>query len=66
MSRWSECGLKKQHKSRGAAEAHIRGLVKAGRAKAGDLNSYACLYCGTWHVGNLREGAHRNKYRRSA
>jgi len=48
------------HKSRGAAEAHIRSLVKI----EPDIqwNAYLCVYCRGWHVGRSRKGAHRNKY----
>jgi hypothetical protein len=46
---------KQAHGSEGAAEAHIRALVKLGKETAPDLLSpYRCTKCGKWHVGRPR------------
>lgn len=47
------CWRKVQHRSRGAADAHIRALRRLPVADNADrLESYACRHCGGWHVGH--------------
>ena len=48
------CGRKRRHASRGKAEAAIRSLVRRGldRPGEGQLESYRCPRCLSWHVGH--------------
>jgi hypothetical protein len=48
------CLRKVAHKSKGAAEAHIRGLEKAG-IKDGEVHAYPCEYGPHWHVGHVKK-----------
>lgn len=56
---------KQRHRSKGAAEAHLRALLKRDDISASDkllLNTYICVgkgnrACGDWHVG-------RNEFRK--
>lgn len=57
--RVKECLRKHKHLSRGAADAHIRALLKIEATDAERMHPYACWYCGGWHVG-------REKLRRAA
>lgn len=50
---------KHSHKSSGAAEAQLRGLVQR---KGYDGHVYPCIYCQGWHVGRRKKNTHRNKY----
>jgi hypothetical protein len=46
------CWRKQRWKSQGAAEAHLRALVKMPFAKDVDrLSTYECKACNSWHVG---------------
>lgn len=47
---------KVKYKSKGAAQAHIRALLKRPeRLRDGDtLNEYKCRHCFRWHVGHSR------------
>lgn len=51
---------KQRHASKGAAEAHLRALLKRGDVLESDkplYNTYVCGGCGDWHVG-------RNEFRK--
>lgn len=47
------CYQKQRHKSLGAAEAHIRGLERAG-VDTTHIHAYPCINprCAGWHVGH--------------
>lgn len=48
------CWPKEQHASQGAAEAHLRALIKLGKERdASQLRAYHCRHCRQWHVGHL-------------
>jgi len=48
------CWPKEQHASQGAAEAHLRALIKLGKERdAEQLRAYKCHHCGKHHVGHL-------------
>jgi hypothetical protein len=47
------CRKKEPHKSRGAAEAHLRALRKR-FGDTGTLAPYVCTYCGHWHIGRSK------------
>lgn len=51
LERDHACKGKHRHKSRGAAEAHIRSFEKQGRASKRDA-AYRCRFCRGWHVGH--------------
>ena len=51
---------KHRHASKGAAEAHLRSLVKIGDEV--QRYAYPCNDCFGWHVGRDKEHAHRNRY----
>ena len=47
---------KEGHRSQGAAESHLRALLKSGKAQSPErLNAYRCRKCGRWHIGRLRK-----------
>ena len=48
------CGRKRRHASQGKAEAAIRSLIRRGldRPGEGQLVSYRCPRCLSWHVGH--------------
>lgn len=46
------CTRKVAHKSKGAAEAHIRSLEKRGILD-GELRPYVCSYGPHWHVAHV-------------
>lgn len=49
------CWRKRRHESLGAAEAHLRALLKRPFAKDTDrLNAYHCPHCHGYHIGRLR------------
>lgn len=48
------------HLSKGAAEAHIRNLIKTDKYK-GQV-AYVCLECQQWHVGREKKNTHKSKY----
>jgi heterodisulfide reductase subunit B len=45
-----ECGKKHRHKSKGAAEAHLRSMVKIEKDEG--ITVYPCPYCHFWHIGH--------------
>ena len=51
------CKRKLRHRTRGAAEAAMRSLVRRDldRPEIGALNVYKCPRCLSWHVGHSRE-----------
>lgn len=53
------------HKSKGAAEAHLRGLDRLPERRLGDerQHPYFCPWCRAWHVGRSKASAHQNRYR---
>jgi hypothetical protein len=53
--KFRRCIRKVAHKSKGAAEAHIRGLERAG-IKDGEVHVYPCEYGRTGTSGTLRKG----------
>lgn len=56
-----KCPSKKhQHPSKGAAEAHLRALLRIEPAYRG--HAYPCSDCRGWHVGRLKKNAHVSKY----
>lgn len=50
VTRRRACQTKHWHPSRGAAEAHLRALVKLEK-HAPHTEAYACRFCRGWHVG---------------
>lgn len=47
------CWPKEQHKTRGAAEAQMRSILRRDLAKdVRLLHPYLCPHCSTWHVGH--------------
>jgi hypothetical protein len=50
---------KHSHLSQGKAEAHLRHLKETGYEGV----VYSCQYCEGWHVGRLKQNAHKNKYK---
>jgi hypothetical protein len=50
VTRVRSCKDKHWHRSRGAAEAHVRALERLGKADV-RTEAYACRYCQGWHVG---------------
>lgn len=47
------------HRSRRAAETHVRQLA---RLKAYEGHPYMCIWCGGWHIGRAKLREHKNKY----
>jgi hypothetical protein len=53
IRRHHSCKGKTQHKSMGAAEAHIRSLARL--QDNSEMASYFCVGCHSWHVGHAKE-----------
>lgn len=53
--------IKHRHLSKGAAEAHIRGMAKIGLPEMERTYAYFCL-CGYWHVGRKMKHRKGSKY----
>jgi hypothetical protein len=51
--RMASCRGKHRHKSRGAAEAHLRALARRYQALP-PMRAYLCPACWGWHVGRVR------------
>lgn len=53
---WHRCRGKWRHKTQGIAEAACRSLRRRGidRPEEGQLNTYRCPRCLSWHVGHTR------------
>jgi hypothetical protein len=51
---------KHRHPSKGAAEAHLRSLLRVEPEYRGHV--YPCIECREWHVGRLKKNAHVNKF----
>jgi hypothetical protein len=49
---------KHTHASKGAAEAHVRSLLKRGEYEG---RPYPCVRCHQWHVGRAKKGGRKNK-----
>jgi len=48
------CWRKHRWRSEGAAQAHLRALLRSPYVQNADqLNVYQCRSCGTWHVGRI-------------
>jgi len=56
---------KHRHKSRVAAQAHLRSAVEQNilEGVVVDRVVYSCKYCLGWHIGRQKKSAHKNKYR---
>lgn len=53
QTRGHPCWRKVQHKSEGAAEAHLRHLRALGKLKdTATANVFHCPHCLAWHVGH--------------
>jgi hypothetical protein len=59
-----QCVGKQRHPSPGAAQAHVRALVAQTGVDPMTLQAYACVLCGGWHVGRLRQGTVARRQRR--
>lgn len=59
MTRARECGTKRQHATRAAAEGHIWWMVSTLGARRARFRAYRCKHCGCWHVGHARKGRHQ-------
>lgn len=46
------CRKKHRHPSQGKAEAHLRSLIRLGKAEEDELQTYLCPHCSFWHVGH--------------
>jgi hypothetical protein len=65
LRRSSHC-VKHAHPSRGAAEAHMRALLRLDMARdPARLHVYLCGRCFEWHVGHAKKSAHVSKYRKA-
>lgn len=53
MTKARECGTKRGHGTKEAAEAHLWALVKAGTRRA-RIRVYRCPHCLAWHVGHAK------------
>lgn len=50
------CWRKQKWRSEGAANAHLRALLRFAKVKNQELlNVYLCPYCSMWHVGRRTE-----------
>ncbi len=57
-----KCWPKRQYKSRGAADAGARSLLRRGLEKNADLlHSYECPFCRHWHTGHGHGGDDRGR-----
>jgi len=55
--RLDPCWRKQRYKSQGAANAHLRALLKSPVVQdAPQLNAYKCRHCGWYHVGRMTKG----------
>jgi len=50
--------------SRGAAEAHMRSLLKF--KPDYDGRPYLCGHCKAWHVGRMKKASRKNRYSKTA
>ena len=48
--RRKQCGNKQRHRTQVEAVAHIIGLRRKG--EKGNMQSYRCRFCGSFHVGH--------------
>lgn len=55
--RMATCAHKQRHQSQGAADAHLRALVRRFGVQVSELQPYACNVCGGWHLGRLHRRA---------
>ncbi len=48
-----KCATKIQHATKQAAEAHRRQMVRSGRWRLDQTNTYWCNQCGSFHAGRI-------------
>lgn len=58
--RSSTCQGKRRHKSKGAAEAAMRSILRVEPGSAYEV--YPCPFCREWRVGHKTNGNPKNKY----
>jgi rubrerythrin len=50
----AKCARKKRHETRAEAEEHRAELVRLGKWRMTNSNTYRCNQCGCWHAGSIR------------
>lgn len=48
-----KCAGKRRHPTRQAAEVHRRQMVRSGRWRLDQTNTYRCNQCGSFHAGRI-------------
>jgi rubrerythrin len=61
----AKCARKRRHATQALAEKQRQGLIRAGKWRGDNSNTYWCNQCGHWHAGHLN-GSPRGQGKRPA